>query len=261
MSQPPSTQIAVLGSCVTQESLRAAGLPRRALAASYARTSLASLTAPSGVSAIDPGLVDRLGLPPAVRHWLAAELGKTAPRALADIRPDALLLDLAEERFDLFVLPNGLILNASLDLVASGLMDLPALAGARRVPRLSAEAWDLWEAGLLRFAHLAASLPDCRIVLHRFRWAAQDRDAVDLPAEIAILPGQPSVRAAEHDALLRRLQDRLLSALPSIRILEAAPELCIADPQHRWGLGPLHFIPDYHAAVAEAWHRLQGTTP
>ncbi|WP_156387598.1 DUF6270 domain-containing protein [Methylobacterium sp. Leaf399] len=261
MSAPPA-RIAMLASCVTREALLTGGRPLRSLAANYARISLASLTAPfPGCPGIDPGIVERLDRPAAVRHWLRAELCKTVPHALAEARPDVLLLDLAEERFDLLVLPSGLILNASLDLVESGLLETPALAGARRVPRLSAEAWDLWEAGLARFAALATSLPACRIVLHRFRWARRAQGTAVLPAALAILPGQPIVRAADHDALLGRLQDRFLAVFPGTQVLEAPPELCLADPEHRWGLSPLHFVPAYHRAIAETWHSLEGTLP
>ena len=41
------TSVAVVGSCVTYQALRAGGIPKAQLAANYARTSLASLTPPS----------------------------------------------------------------------------------------------------------------------------------------------------------------------------------------------------------------------
>jgi hypothetical protein len=255
------SRLAVLGSCVTHEALRAAAIPKRSLAVDYARVSIASLTAPSpSCPLIDPVLLDGVGLPGAVQRWLAAEFTKSIPQALADTRPEALLIDLAEERFDLLVLPSGLVVNESLDLLCSGLMETPDFASARRVPRLSDEAWDLWNAGLLRLRRLlwAPPLSGCRVVLHRVRWAAEawtGRRCEPLPGDALILPGRMASRAA-HGDLLQRLNDRFLAVFPEALVVEAPPELCVADPQHRWGLSPLHYIPAYYDAVADRWGRL-----
>ncbi len=246
----------------SRRTVLAAGLRLRSLAANYARLSLASLTAPFPDT---PG--DRCGNPgfprcaAALQHWLGADCAKTAA---ADDRAGA--TGPAPRRSRRGALrplraPDGLVLNASLDLCTSGLLDRLELLGARRVPRLSAEAWDLWEAGLDRFAAWAeapASLPDRPASLPlgrpgagggRSRPARRDRH----PAR------EPTVPAADHDALLGRFQDRFLAMIPRAEWLEAPADLCCADPDHRWGLGPFHFIPAYHAAVARDLGRLPGT--
>ncbi|HYD70451.1 DUF6270 domain-containing protein [Azospirillum sp.] len=253
-------RIAVVGSCITQQALAAADIHRVDRVADYARASIASLTPPPSCPVLPLSILDGLGLPPGVHHWLAAELAKTIPGALADARPDVLILDLIEERFDLLVLDSGLIINESLDFATSGLAALPPFAGARRVLRLSDEAWALWEAGLERLRRHVAETPlaDARIVLHRAVWASQMRTPAGcepLPDETFIMLGRSGSRAA-HNALLARCHDRFLQAFPTAAVVEAPPDACLADPDHRWGLSPFHYVPAYYEAIAAQWRAM-----
>ena len=115
-SEAPSnnlSRIAVIGSCVTQQSLRTLGIRRDQIVVHGLRTSFAGLIPPApNCPVIDSAIVKGRGLEPTVEQWLAAELSKSIPQAVSRSRPDVLIVDLIEERFDLLALDSGLVLTA-----------------------------------------------------------------------------------------------------------------------------------------------------
>ena len=220
-----------------------------------ARQSLASLTPPRpDCPVIHPSLLDGLPAPDGDRRWLAAELAKTGIESVANSKPHVLMVDLLDERFDLLQIDSGLVFNESQDFLQVGLRDQPALAGARRIPRLSNEAWELWTAGLERFrlAISASPLANCTMILHRAYWASSLRTgegAQPIPDEIEILPGHV-VSIAAHNTLLDRCYDAFLAAFPQAMVVQAPPETLVADPEHHWGQSPYHYVPDYYRSIA-----------
>jgi hypothetical protein len=254
-TRPVHTRIGAIGSCVTVDALRQLGLGKDQLARFYARTSLASSSRPSpGCSGLPSSLLAGVELPGTVRRWLEAELGKSILDALATARPSALIFDWIDERFDLLVLDSGLAFNESWDFIERGLGKLPVFAAARRVARLSDEAWTLWNAGLVRLKQWKdVALPDCTVVLHRASWASRVRSATGvehLPDATLIMPGVSASRA-RHNDLLDRYSARFLQVFPEARVVEAGPELRDADAHHVWGVSPFHYVPAYYQAIAE----------
>lgn len=258
MAEP---RIAVLGSCVTRDIWWALNLPPSEPALFVGRTSLASASlAESRVNVLAP-LTD---LVPQTCHgftraMVMTELSKTAFDQIAAAKPDTLVLDFIDERFDLLAC-DGVPVTESLELIESGMMAQPALAQARRIPRFSDEAWSLWTAGLLRLrrAFDEARLPPSRIVLHACLWA----DVVDsatgrhsYPDRYEIMLGRPTSRAANND-LLRRMHDTFATSFPEAVVIEPPADLRVADAAHRWGFAPFHFIPQYYQSLAStaAYH-------
>lgn len=253
---PASSGIAVLGSCVTRDVWSLAGPEESRPLVFLGRTSLASLTLPDGRDNPLPALIPLLPeLPPFTARALRAELAKGALAQIAAVRPRALIIDFIDERFDLLD-ADGVLLTESLELIQSGLCATPALAAARRIPRLGEEAWQLWEKGLARLRrHLAQpGFAGCRLLLHACFWAeeiqAGDRRE-KLPDRCEILPGRLASRAA-HNALLRRCHARFQEEFPEAITIAPPAALRVADAAHRWGPAPFHFIPAYYRAFATA---------
>ena len=253
---PP--RIAVIGSCATTQALKLLGLSHRHLAFSVARQSLACLTSESpGLSYPDLAALDIPSLVPSVHHWLKTDLSKSVPSMLEQRGGDILILDLLDERFDLLMLTSGLVVNASWDLLNSGVAETPIFAGARRIPRLSQEAWDLWEAGLVRWRQwfIQSPIKQCKILLHHAFWASVQQTSpntlVVLPDTTTIMPPpeEPVSRSA-HQALLERYYKRFVAEFPETVVI-GAPQARIADPAHHWGPAPYHFIPQYYSTIAE----------
>jgi hypothetical protein len=253
-------RVAMLGSCVSAQVLRTLGLPKDDLVFSQARLSLASLTQPPGAADdIGPALLDDAPCGPTVRRWLAADLATSVPQTLLAARPDVLVMDLAEERFDLLQTPGGCLVTESWDFVSSGLPNRAVFRQARRIPRLSAAAsapsdFALWDAALERWRTAIAPLlgGGCRLVLLRVPWASEMLTAagrLPLAARCEIMPGRFARREA-HAALLLRCCDRFQAAFPEAIVITPPAETCFADPAHVWGLNPLHYLPACYAAMA-----------
>lgn len=244
---------AILGSCVTRDAWNLPGLNLAPPALFLARISLASASLPAGgdnplAPLISPVPREAPGRRLSERA-LTAQLGKTVIEQLAAARPDVLFLDFIDERFDLLACGAASI-NESLELIESGLLDMPPLAGARRIPRLSEEAWTLWEAGLVRMRRAveAGRLPAGRIVLHACLWADKQSGPdglTALPDARQILPGRIVSRAAHND-LLRRMHDAFAAHFPEALIIDLPEDVRVAATDHQWGPAPFHFIPAYY---------------
>ncbi|MFG1432040.1 DUF6270 domain-containing protein [Xanthobacter sp. V2C-8] len=248
--------IALLGSCVTRDVWRLLDLQPGSPAFFLSRTSLASVSRPmNGSSALDALAARVPGTDTFARRVVTTEIRKSAFAELAALRPDVLMLDFIDERFDLLACGDVLV-NESLEMLESGLLAQAPLAQARRIPRLSEEAWARWLAGLLRLRRFldGGQLPSCRLVLHACYWADTMRTSSGnepLPDRCEILHGRVVSRAA-HNELLCRMHAAFAARFPEATLIEPPPALRIVDGAHRWGPAPFHFIPEYYRAFARA---------
>jgi hypothetical protein len=67
------------------------------------------------------------------------------------------------------------------------------------------------------------------------------------------MAGRPASRA-RHNALLRRYQAAFRDQLPQAAPVAARDAVRVADPDHRWGLSPFHYVEDYYRDI---WRQLQ----
>lgn len=250
-----ASRVAVFGSCVSMQSLHNLGVRPHHLAANILRGSFAGLipTMPS-CNPIDPARILDETIHPKIQAWLSAELSKQVPALLSFHKPELLIIDLFEERFDLLVTRDGLVINESWELISSGWSALPELVSARRIERLSDEAWSLWDAGLLRFRQWMERQNHVpfRILLVRASWAAEYVTPVGLvpfSETVHLMPGKEVLRRphAEH---LERCQTRFLEHFPQAMVIEPPGNTQMADPDHIWGLSPFHYVPAFYDYVA-----------
>lgn len=250
--------MAILGSCVTRDLWRMAGAPAGDLLY-ISRTRLPSLFA-----ARPEGLVVPEGPAPGLRpnpaQALHTDLSKTGLAKLVAFRPDLVLLDFIDERFDLLVGAGGAV-TASWELEASGWDALPPLMTLRRLDALGDADATLWRRALDALATLlgpGGALSGARAVLHEAAWAPALRTPSGrleaLEPDLEITPGRRASRAA-HNARLGRMHAEARAAIPGLTVVKAPDSLIFSDPDHVWGLSPFHYIPDYYA---EVWRQLGG---
>jgi hypothetical protein len=187
---------------------------------------------------------------------LTADLRKTALQGLVAFRPTHLILDFIDERFDL-ARHGPALFTHSWELEASGYLSTAPFEGTQGIPRLSQACERLWAEGVAEFAALMATTPlrSARLILHRARWADHSRDSegrLSPLRDVEVLPDRPASIAA-HNRLLERYETLLAAVLPYLAQVEA-PALRIADANHRWGLSPFHYVPEYYEAI---WLQLQ----
>ena len=251
-------RVAILGSCVSRDLWRMAGAPADDLLY-ISRTRLPSL-----FGARPEGLVLPAESPPGLRpnpaQALRTDLSKTGLDAILRFRPDVVLLDYIDERFDLLAGAGGVV-TASWELETSGWDALPPLMTLRRLDALGDADATLWRRSLDALAALFApggALSGARPVLHEAAWAGALRDPSGrieaLEPDLEITPGRRASRAA-HNARLARMHAATKAAIPRLEVVKAPDSLVFSDPDHVWGLSPFHYVPDYYA---EVWRQLGG---
>ncbi|MDZ4373031.1 MAG: DUF6270 domain-containing protein [Phenylobacterium sp.] len=251
-------RIAILGSCITRDlwPIRGGGAERLLY---ISRTSFPSLFSPP-VAGFVPCETLPGDLHAHEHSALVADLRKTVLQRLIAFRPTHLIFDFIDERFDLISV-GGALANHSGELVRSGYMAQPALAARRMTPRLSPACERLWVAGVREFAAVVRATPlaGATLIHHRARWATHMRDrdgGIEAIRGVEIVGGQP-VEIAPYNALLARQDGAFASAMPPMTVVEA-PGTPLADPDHRWGLSPFHYTPEYYDAIRDRLTEIPG---
>lgn len=248
-------RIAIVGSCITRDlwPLREAA-PRDLLYVS--RTSLVSLLSTAVTDyRSQPDPPD--GFTRYQHMAVEADLLKTGLPQLIAHRPTHLIFDFIDERFDLLRLPTGSVITHSWELESGGYLARPALAGAQPIPRLSAGAERLWRQAVVELAELLrlTVLREAKIILHSAQWAGQqalpDGGAQPLQGHPHIWDGRPADLSA-HNETLQRYETHFLATVPQVEVIRARPEQQLADPAHRWGLSPFHYVPAYYEDIRRA---------
>lgn len=242
-------KIAIVGSCITRDlwPIRGGGAEQLLY---ISRTSLPSLFAPP-VEGFRPA-----PRPPGDLHLhehnaLVADLRKTALGRLVAFEPTHLIFDFIDERFDL-VSTGASMATHSAELVRSGYLSKRPFRGQRPVQRLSPACDRLWLEAAGAFAALVrgTELRRADLILHSARWATHQRPAKGAPRpirDVEILSGHGADIAAYND-LLERQEAAFARLMPPMARIDAG-SMRLADPAHRWGLSPFHYVPEYYAEV------------
>jgi Family of unknown function (DUF6270) len=241
--------VAIFGSCVSRDLFEDPAL-RPSLGLYAARSSVASaVAAPVG---IDP---DRVVLSSAwQRRCVLADFHKTFFASLARARPQWLVIDLVDERFDL-LRGAGSIVTRSSAFQAAGLDEADDFA-FERVRRMSGEGHALFERAAGAFAERVMELvaPE-RIVLHRALWCRSYR----VDGETVAFPEARLALGEQQNAMLNHGYDALAEAFGGrAATIEVDPSAHRADAAHRWELEPYHYEPAYNEQAAERLGALFG---
>lgn len=144
--------------------------------------------------------------------------------------------DLIDERFPIVEFPNGSFVTQSNEFRQAG-MDL---SGCTVHEFGSPQHTLLWQQAWVSFVEM---LRNCqlldRLVVHAAPWAATIRGMEGLPG------GMEEIVHA--NAWLSNCVDRIAQDIPSERILTVDEKHWVADPKHKWGVSPFHYVPEYYA--------------
>jgi hypothetical protein len=244
MSQPT---VAIFGSCVSRD-LFEDGRLRPSLGHYGARSSIISAVATP--VPIDPARV--VISSEWQRRCVLADFGKTFFASLEETRPDWLVIDLIDERFDVLC-TSGSFVTRSSAFQAAGLDDATDL-GLQPIRRMSPDGRALFAGAAPDFAaRVLAILPRERVVLHRALWCtrfARDGAVHEFPEERRQL-------SELQNAMLRDGYDALEEAFGGVGATIAVdPARHLADAHHRWELEPYHYVPGYNTYAAEQLLRL-----
>jgi hypothetical protein len=244
-------RLLIVGSCVSRDILNFVSAAQFALADYYARSSLASLA----TAAIEAEAHDMLAAieSPFQRRMVARDFHKSILQELKSQRFDLLLLDLIEERFDLYEMRPGSLVTVSSELFSSGLIPASERASGKWISSGSRQHRAYWLQGLEKlFAQLDAIGLQDRVIVNRVFWAERFADGSPLPSCFA-----PAAIAQANDCLawMYGELERLVAPQRWLRFTEA---MLRSSRQHRWGVAPYHYGDAYYLGARDALLGISG---
>lgn len=237
-------RIAILGSCVTRDMVQF--LPANFQLALYvARTSFVSL-------ASDAVLINEEDI--AVEHdfnkrvvfW---DMTKAFWQKLEEAKPDIIIIDLIDERFDLWRM-GGKVVTRSNYLSMSN-VEQEYLSGFELLRRSSQSTHDVWKMSCDTVIPRLRSA--CKkIVLHRSLWA--EKYYVD---ENVVPFDEPDRQlAAAANRWLSDYYDHFMTLCPDAQQIAVPSELCVSNFAHKWGRDFFHYGNAYYKKLAELFSAL-----
>ena len=229
--EPISPTYSVIGSCVTRDAAELGRDPLPKPVHYVSRSRIQSLV--STPTPIDP---DDVKLDSAFqRRTVVEDHAKTALAPLAGIG-HAIVIDLIDERWPLIDTGSGLV-TSTMYFRNAGLAGRP---GYTPVPNDDELADDgPFATAVTAFA---ARLPRRPVLIHRAFWASHST-AGEPVADLKRIRRNNRWLERAYAMLEAALGDR---ALPPVEVDES---LRVADPEHRWGLGPYHYVDDYYTEL------------
>lgn len=226
-----TSRVAILGSCVTRDAFEVVGGRPLELVHYTARSALASFFGrrPLGIS---PRYDDVDS--PFQRRIVRDDLEKMSRRTIRELDHDVLVLDLIDERFSLAHFADGGTATISQEFLKTGIP-----RESYRLTRFPSSAhWDRWEAGWGTFMDfLDQDGRRDRLVVHQAGWVARTPDGQS--------SGDQELTAAANDWLERAFV-RMARDIPAERMIRVSDAHQLADPSHKWGLSPFHYVPAYY---------------
>lgn len=228
-------RVAILGSCVTADAF-AYDFPELEEVFYQSHTSLVSLNSP-------PLAVPATALPWAssyVRQHLIAEFHRTVVPDLSETRPDVVVFDFVDERFDVLRCGESYVTDSDELSQSRALEDLGYCF--ERVPRFSADVMSLWRSSAVAVAQqIRHLLPKVCFVLHRAFWAEEYVDETEVKPFWGALQ-QEGPQMNEMLTCYYTWFERNVVGVHSIEV--NLPRHAFA--QHRRGLQPFHYQPPYY---------------
>ncbi|WP_130930525.1 DUF6270 domain-containing protein [Pseudomonas sp. Sample_24] len=228
-------RIVIFGSCVSRDILNYDVNHAFDLAAYYARSSFASaFTLPPTVDVYSANLSSKFQA-----AIIKADLEKTLLDKIDELRFDIFLIDLIDERFNVFSAGSGGIFTVSNELRSAG-FDEENEPG-RLILSGSEEYFALWETGWERFVSLMSAAGNLsKVVVNRTLWSAKTKSGRDFGS--AFNPAY----IRESNMFLLRLYERMGRDLAPNQFLQPPVELVYGNEEHRWGLSPFHYVDDFY---------------
>jgi len=161
-----------------------------------------------------------------------------ASRPFNSENADLILMDLIDERFDIF--QHGMTVSTISQAYhdAKIVTSIPGIS--RRVERGSEEHFEFFTKGVERFSKDI----DKPVILHNARWSTHylvDNKLRKFEREEFHL---------KNNNLLDAFSEILLEYIPFLDVV-SSPDLLISDPNHKWGLAPFHYISEYYVDIGK----------
>ena len=239
MQNDVSVRVLILGSCVSRDVLDYHATEKRdlKLVDYYARSSMASLAAIPFQMPL-PACLNKIKSAFQLR-MVQRDMQKTFFEDLKTAEFDILLLDLIDERFNLWLDSLGTICTLSSELVQTGF--LSQHSAGREIVSGSEEFWKLWETGWSIFVGNLATLGLInRLRINKVFWCPSTQRGRDFSSFYS------RNRIATANELLERMYRRIERDIPQRQLLTFDQNQLQAADSHKWGISPFHYVNEYY---------------
>lgn len=233
-------RILILGSCVSRDILNFDHEGSLLLEGYYARSSLASMF---GSCPFEEDLYSERLSSKFQQQIVHADISKKAISEIANTSADIILLDLIDERFNLFCTDRGVCTYSNEFLNTGAPNDV---LDRRLIQSGSDEFFLMWRNGwreLIAMLNKLSLMPKLR--LNKVFWAEKTESGLDF------LPHYPINRIVAANEFLARLYREIEIDLDSDQIYEFSPDRLVGADEHRWGLSPFHYSDEYYKSALE----------
>ncbi|MBX3671205.1 MAG: heparinase II/III family protein [Rhodocyclaceae bacterium] len=232
-------KIAILGSCVTRDMVQY--LPKDVTLTLYAaRSSLASLVA-EPVHVDENAIQGEHAFNRRAVYW---DMMKLFWDKLALAKPDVLVVDFIDERFDLWKKGEQVVTRSNY-LSLSG-VEPSLLSEFELVRRESSQAHDLWKRSCDRFVQRLSSLCG-QVILHRAVWA----EAYYEDGQVREFNAKDRQIARSANTWLNEYYDYFEAVLPAVSEVRVPDKFCVSNYAHKWGRDFFHYGEAYYQRLAD----------
>jgi hypothetical protein len=158
---------------------------------------------------------------------------------------DILLIDLIDERLNLYVELEGSACTLSKELLSSGFPK--ASERGSRIFSGSEEFWRLWEVGWSVLIDRLKGLGVLdRLRVNQVFWGTRTENGGNFE------PHFSSRKIDSANQFLDRMYQRISADIPSDQFLRFDHGLMVGSITHTWGISPFHYVDAYyHAAIQQ----------
>jgi Family of unknown function (DUF6270) len=176
------------------------------------------------------------------RRMVERDIRKDFLNDLARLQFDVLLIDLIDERFNLYVETEGRACTLSSELLISG-FPTDSNRGSR-IYSGSEAFWKLWEAGWAILVNKLRYLGYLdRLRVNQVFWGSRTENGGDFKPDYS----DSQIDAANQ--FLDRMYQHISADIASEQFLRFDRGLMTGSVTHKWGNGPFHYIDAYYDAA------------
>jgi hypothetical protein len=237
-------KVLIYGSCVSRDIFSHSQKNKSSieLVDYYARSSLASVVARPFESSIDIQLEKILS--PFQRRMVERDVNKSFFDALDKLEYDILLVDLIDERLNIWVDDFDHVITLSSELSQTGFLNEGRIG--RVVVSGSEEFWERWVQGWSLLVERLRYLGKLdKLIINKVYWSRETEAGQEFSTPYT------AQRILSANKLLKRMYDRIEIDVSRGQIIDFPASLLRSADSHKWGVSPFHYIDDYYAAALE----------
>ncbi|WP_421297214.1 DUF6270 domain-containing protein [Aeromonas sp. 604015] len=228
--------ILIYGSCVSRDALEFDTIKKINLKGYFARSSLASSMCDVNVTGISTEKISSSFQ----RRMVESDLSKELHKVISKAEYDLLLLDFIDERFDLWISPNGGVCTLSNELLQSGFVP-----PRNEIIKSGSELWfSYWESGWITLLDTLNQTGQIKkLLINEVYWSEKTVNGSDY------LPTYSKVGINAANNTLKRIYERIKCDISEAQFIKFNTTELIGAESHKWGKSPFHYQDELYKKI------------